>query len=191
MARFAITLLLTLLGASILLPGTPAEAAQTGAASFYSIPQLTASGESFNPGAMTAAHRSLPFGTRVRVTSLASGRSVIVRINDRGPFTGGRIIDLSSAAAGALGMRHSGVARVRIEVIGRGTTQVARAAKRSKGTVEVASRTKRHKAGVTVASSKKRGGTAKVAFTSKTGKARKKPAEIVVAANDRGTVEVH
>lgn len=79
----------------------------------------TASGERFNQGAMTAAHRSLPFGTRVRVTNLRNGRSIVVRINDRGPYVGGRIIDLSAAAAKALGMVRSGIAPVRIEVLGR------------------------------------------------------------------------
>ncbi|MGI3903665.1 MAG: septal ring lytic transglycosylase RlpA family protein [Janthinobacterium lividum] len=64
----------------------------------------TASGERFNTGALTAAHRSLPFGSRVRVTSRRTGRSVVVRINDRGPFVGGRIIDLSPAASRVLGM---------------------------------------------------------------------------------------
>lgn len=73
----------------------------------------TASGERMNPGAMTAAHRTRPFGSRARVTNLAGGRSVTVRINDRGPFVRGRCIDLSSAAARALGF--SGLARVRVD----------------------------------------------------------------------------
>ena len=67
---------------------------------------------------MTAAHRSLPFGTRVRVTNLANGRQVVVRINDRGPFRKSRIIDVSRAAARALGMVGRGLTRVRVEVIG-------------------------------------------------------------------------
>ena len=79
----------------------------------------TASGERFNIWAMTAAHRSLPFGTKVRVTNLRNGRSVVVRINDRGPYSGGRVIDLSKAAAQAIGMIRSGTAPVRIEVMGR------------------------------------------------------------------------
>jgi rare lipoprotein A len=91
----------------------------TGMASFYWQGQRTATGERFNPEGMTAAHRSLPFGTRVRVTHLGNGRSVDVRINDRGPFVGGRIIDLSRGAAGMLGMRHQGVARVKVTVLGR------------------------------------------------------------------------
>jgi rare lipoprotein A len=81
--------------------------AQHGVASYYGPGfhgRRTASGERFNAGAMTAAHRSLPFGTRVRVTNERSGRSVVVRINDRGPFGHGRIIDLSSGSARALGM---------------------------------------------------------------------------------------
>ncbi len=78
---------------------------------------LSASGERFNQYAMTAAHKTLPFGTKVRVTNLNNGSSVIVRINDRGPFTPGRVIDLSSAAARILGMIQSGVAPVKVEVI--------------------------------------------------------------------------
>lgn len=77
----------------------------------------TANGETFDRGAMTAAHRSLPFGTLVRVTNLATGRPVVVRINDRGPYAGGRVIDLSEAAAGQIGMVPSGTARVRAEVL--------------------------------------------------------------------------
>lgn len=72
----------------------------------------TASGERFNTHAMTAAHRSLPFGSRVRVTNRKTGRSVVVRINDRGPFAHGRVIDLSKASAQAIGV--SGVASVSI-----------------------------------------------------------------------------
>jgi rare lipoprotein A len=77
----------------------------------------TASGEWFNQYDLTAAHRYLPFGTWVRVTNLNNGRSVEVRINDRGPFTGGRVIDLSTAAAEAIGMINSGVAPVSVEVL--------------------------------------------------------------------------
>lgn len=90
----------------------------TGIASYYWQGQMTASGERFNPGALTAAHRSLPFGTRVRVTNHSNGRSVVVRINDRGPFIKGRIIDLSSAAAGVIGMKGAGLARVSVKVVG-------------------------------------------------------------------------
>ncbi|WP_446340524.1 septal ring lytic transglycosylase RlpA family protein [Coleofasciculus chthonoplastes] len=77
----------------------------------------SASGERFNQNALTAAHRNLPFGTNVRVTNLNNGRSVIVRINDRGPFVRGRVIDLSAAAARVLGLLRTGVAPVRIEIL--------------------------------------------------------------------------
>ena len=79
----------------------------------------TANGERYNPEGLTAAHRSLPFGTRVRVTNTRNGRSVVVRINDRGPFIRGRIIDVSAGAARRLRMISSGVAPVRVEIIGR------------------------------------------------------------------------
>lgn len=90
---------------------------QVGQASWYR-PALhrAADGDHYGPDALVAAHRSLPFGTRVRVTDIASGRSVIVRIGDRGPFVPGRIIDLSPAAARQLGMRHDGVVTVRLEL---------------------------------------------------------------------------
>jgi rare lipoprotein A len=93
-------------------------AAQAEIASYYGqgfAGRRTASGERFNPGAMTAAHRTLRFGTQVRVTNSRNGRSVIVRINDRGPFVQGRSIDLSSGAARAIGM--GGTANVRIQVM--------------------------------------------------------------------------
>jgi len=93
-----------------------------GIASFYGYDwagNKTASGQRFNPEAMTAAHRSLPFGTRVRVTNTRNGRSVVVRINDRGPYIRGRVIDLSLGAARVIGMTGSGIAPVQIEVLGR------------------------------------------------------------------------
>lgn len=90
---------------------------QSGMASYYWQGQMTASGARFNPNAMTAAHRSLPFGTKVRVTNKRNGKSVVVTINDRGPFIRGRIIDLSNAAAGVIGMRSAGVAPVVVERI--------------------------------------------------------------------------
>jgi rare lipoprotein A len=93
--------------------------AQTGRASWYALTSRTASGERCNPNALTAAHRTLPFGTKVKVEHVKSGRSVVVRINDRGPFVGGRIIDLTKAAAGKLGMLKSGTATVRLTVLGR------------------------------------------------------------------------
>ena len=88
-----------------------------GIASFYWQGQRTASGETFNPADMTAAHRTLPFGTKVRVTHNASGRNVVVRINDRGPFKPGRVIDLSKAAAEKLQMTGAGLAAVSLEVV--------------------------------------------------------------------------
>jgi rare lipoprotein A (peptidoglycan hydrolase) len=94
----------------------------TGMASYYGGQfhgRRTASGARFDANGLTAAHRSLPFGTRVRVTHMGNGRSVVVRITDRGPYVGGRIIDLSSGAAGVLGMHGQGVARVRVSVVGR------------------------------------------------------------------------
>jgi len=92
---------------------------QVGVASYYWQPQALASGGRFNPNAMTAAHKTLPFGTRVRVTNHNTGRSAVVTINDRGPFVRGRVIDLSRAAASSVGMIGSGLARVTLEVLGR------------------------------------------------------------------------
>lgn len=91
----------------------------SGIASYYWQRQRVASGGWFNPSAMTAAHKTLPFGTKVRVTNVNNGRSAVVTINDRGPFVAGRIIDLSKAAASAVGMIGSGLARVRMEILGR------------------------------------------------------------------------
>jgi rare lipoprotein A len=106
-----------LLGAAAIVPVDFAKADQRGHASWYSLPaNKTANGERMNPEELTAAHRSLPFGTRVLVENLSNGRSVMVRINDRGPFIGGRIIDLSKAAAASIGMIASGVADVRVTV---------------------------------------------------------------------------
>lgn len=91
-----------------------------GEASFYGAGfagRPTASGETFNPSAMTAAHPTLPFGTELRVTNQANGKQVIVRVNDRGPFAKDRIIDLSEAAAREIGMISSGTASVVLEVL--------------------------------------------------------------------------
>jgi rare lipoprotein A len=125
-----------LLGAAVLLPLDLAKASQVGSASWYALHSRTASGEMMNPSELTAAHRSLPFGTKVLVENLNNGRTVVVRINDRGPFTGGRIIDLSKAAAASIGMINSGVAKVRVtnagggalEALGRQTSEAAKAA---------------------------------------------------------------
>jgi rare lipoprotein A len=95
-----------------------AASAQSGIASVYAYSGgRTASGERVSPGALTAAHRTLPFGTMVRVTDNHSGRSVVVRINDRGPFVAGRVIDMTPAGARALGF--SGLASVTLDVVGR------------------------------------------------------------------------
>ena len=90
-----------------------------GLASYYGQGEVTATGERFDPSGMTAAHRTLPFGTRVRVTRVDTGNSVVVRINDRGPFKPGRVIDLSAGAAENLGITGVGLAEVRLEVLGR------------------------------------------------------------------------
>ena len=93
-------------------------AASDGLASFYADGSRTASGGTDSiPHELTAAHRTLPFGTRLRVTSLATGRSVTVRINDRGPFVPGRVIDVSYSAADRLGIVGRGVAKVKIDVV--------------------------------------------------------------------------
>jgi rare lipoprotein A len=106
-------------------PATPAvlnahpkaSSSYDGVASFYTEDAWTASGERFNTHAMTAAHPSLPFGTRVRVTNVTNGRSVVVRINDRGPYVHGRVVDLSGSAAESLGMVERGIAKVKLDVV--------------------------------------------------------------------------
>jgi rare lipoprotein A len=102
----------------------------------------TANGEIFDTNKFTAAHKTLPFGTLVRVLNLANSRSVVVRINDRGPFVEGRIIDLSKAAADTIGLSSMGVARVRIEAIGRvgGESSPSGGAPEKSGTPTAASR---------------------------------------------------
>ena len=87
-----------------------------GIASFYKYDLKTASGEQFNPSELTAAHRTLPFGTRLRVTNVATGQSVTVRVNDRGPFIPGRVVDVSHSAAEVLGMVDRGITKVKLEV---------------------------------------------------------------------------
>jgi rare lipoprotein A len=93
------------------------KAASQGLASFYTEGTQTASGEKFNTLEMTAAHPTLPFGTKLRVTDVGSGRSVTVRVNDRGPYIRGRIVDVSYSAANALGMVGKGVANVKLDVV--------------------------------------------------------------------------
>ncbi|EHK58735.1 septal ring lytic transglycosylase RlpA family protein [Allomesorhizobium alhagi] len=92
----------------MLAASTGSASAQCGGASWYALHSKTASGERMNPAAMTAAHRSLPFGTKVKVTNKKTGKSVVVRINDRGPFIKGRVIDVSKGAAQKLGFIKSG-----------------------------------------------------------------------------------
>ena len=96
-------------------PAAPTDGS-VGIASFYKYEAKTASGEQFNPRALTAAHRTLPFGTRLRVTNVATGQSVTVRVNDRGPFIPGRGVDVSLSAAKELGMIDRGITKVKLEV---------------------------------------------------------------------------
>lgn len=99
-------------------PVQAAVSGQVGEASYYGgrfHGRPTASGETFDETQLTAAHRTLDFGTRVRVTNLENRKAVVVTVNDRGPFVGGRVIDLSRRAAGALGFLAEGTARVRVQ----------------------------------------------------------------------------
>jgi rare lipoprotein A len=107
---FAVTLVATCIGLPMI------ASAQSGIASVYSEGNRTANGEHVRSGGLTAAHRTLPFGTMVRVTNNSNGRSVVVRINDRGPFVKGRVIDLTPAGAHALGF--DGLAHVSLDVVG-------------------------------------------------------------------------
>jgi len=91
--------------------------ASGGIASFYTEDTQTASGEKFDPKELTAAHPSLPFGTKLRVTNTTTGKSVTVRVNDRGPYVPGRVVDVSYSAAQALGMVRSGTANVKLDVV--------------------------------------------------------------------------
>ena len=106
-----------LLAASCMFSIDETAVAQEGRASWYAHTSRTASGERANPATLAAAHRTLPFGTQVKVENLRNGRSVVVRINDRGPFTKGRIIDVTRAAAEKLGFLAHGIAPVRLTVI--------------------------------------------------------------------------
>lgn len=122
-ARAALAVALLLAPAGGFAPGAATQAAEIGPggaliaqgkASYYRHGVRTASGERFDPNGFTAAHRTLPFGARVRVVDDATGRAVVVRINDRGPFAHGRVIDLAQGAARELGMLSRGVARVSV-----------------------------------------------------------------------------
>ena len=102
----------------VMLANAPVMASvQCGKASWYAMTGRTASGERANPNEMVAAHRTLPFGTKVMVENLRNGRFAIVRINDRGPFVRGRVIDVSKAAASKLGFVNHGTARVRVSIM--------------------------------------------------------------------------
>jgi rare lipoprotein A len=96
---------------------TETQVASHGLASFYTEGTQTASGEKFDTHELTAAHPTLPFGTHLRVTNVTTGRSVTVRVNDRGPFVPGRVVDVSYAAAETLGMVGGGVAKVKLDVV--------------------------------------------------------------------------
>jgi rare lipoprotein A len=115
LASFPVLLASALFASTIKLPMTIA--AESGVASVYAYTgELTANGETASPDSLTAAHRSLPFGTLVRVTNDVTGDWVLVRINDRGPFVDGRIIDLTPAGADAIGS--DGLAHVSLDVVG-------------------------------------------------------------------------
>ncbi|KQV10485.1 hypothetical protein ASC97_17240 [Rhizobium sp. Root1203] len=108
----------TIAACSTILPMEGFAANGCGGASWYALHSKTASGERMNPTINTAAHRSLAFGTKLKVTNRNNGRSVVVRVNDRGPFIRGRVLDLSRAAAQNIGMVSSGTAKVCYEIIG-------------------------------------------------------------------------
>ena len=127
LAAGIVTVTLVAAGCATTKPSRPAAAAPApgtrivGLASWYGQKhqgRATASGEAFDMNKLTAAHRTLPFGTRLRVTNVETGRSVVVRVNDRGPWANDRVLDVSLAAARTLGMVGDGVARVEIVVLG-------------------------------------------------------------------------
>jgi rare lipoprotein A len=115
----ALSLLFLIAGSSPLLAAKPGQVL-TGVASYYHDSlhgNKTASGKRYNKNTLSAAHKTLPFGTKVRVTDPKSGRSVVLEVNDRGPFVKGRIIDLSRRAASELGILKRGVAKVKVEIL--------------------------------------------------------------------------
>jgi rare lipoprotein A len=115
--RLLLQAVLISLGAITTYPTEAFAFSQSGIASYYGPGfhgRKTASGERFNQNAMTAAHRSAPFGSMLKVTNVSNGRSVLVRVNDRGPFVRGRVVDVSTIAARQLGMTGRGLAKVRI-----------------------------------------------------------------------------
>ncbi len=116
-SRFTAIAAGTLASGMLLAASAGPASAQCGRASWYALTSRTASGERMNPSALTAAHRSLPFGTKVKVTNKRNGKAVVVRINDRGPFVKNRVIDVSKAAAsqlGFVGAGHTAVCMARI-----------------------------------------------------------------------------
>jgi rare lipoprotein A len=103
--------------ATFLIFSATAEAGVVGLASYYKSGKVTANGERYNPHGLTAAHHKLKFGTKVRVTNVRNGKSVVVRINDRGPFIQGRVIDLSLGAAKVIGLTKTGVGKVTFTIL--------------------------------------------------------------------------
>jgi rare lipoprotein A (peptidoglycan hydrolase) len=123
---------------------------QSGYASWYGpgfLHRRTASGEWFDPRGMTAAHPSLPLGTRVRVTNLENGRRVVVRINDRGPFRKGRVLDVTPAVAKRLGFKRDGLTRVRLDVLKRPREALRYAEEEPRGSLPAPRRNSRRKPG--------------------------------------------
>lgn len=109
---------LSFLVVGLLLGAASTEAATTsGYASYYKTGKRTANGERYNPAGLTAAHRKLPFGTKLKVTNLRNGKSVVVRINDRGPFIKKRVLDLSYGAAKAIDLHRTGIAKISFVVV--------------------------------------------------------------------------
>ncbi len=178
-------------GALFVAASLPAGAAE-GVASFYGRSEHggpTASGERFNMHAMTAAHRTAPLGSHMRVTNLKNGRSVVVRINDRGPFVRGRIIDLSQAAANELGFVGAGLTRVALETVTAGEGNAStRVASESNAATRVAAAEEPETTGSTPEGRKARHAAAKPADKAQE-KAAEKPAapsdEVKVALEER------
>ncbi len=126
MSALATQLLGTAVAARASFPQEPSGSSQAGVASYYADRfhgRRTASGARYDRNGYSAAHRTLPLGTQVRVTDVGSGESVVVHINDRGPFGRGRVIDLSRAAASEIGLTRKGVAKVRLEVLNKAKSQ--------------------------------------------------------------------
>lgn len=116
--RFSRSLRVAFGGAVALIFTVGAAHAQCGSASWYALTSKTASGERMNPDGMTAAHRSLPFGSKIKVINQRNGKHVIVRVNDRGPFAKGRVLDLSRGAASKLGFIKAGHTNICLEQLG-------------------------------------------------------------------------